>query len=570
MKKKRERLFKDRDILIPIENSTGDKNLSFWAHRSEYKKKKKDIVATIVPKKTFIKPKDSENESLVVLKKCSHKNIQQYEINNAEYVKTINKKQVIELVFKRKKHPAEKILANLIYLLDNILHAPGDIHDALKKGSPIRAFAEMIKERKHERLSALGSFWSTPLGTFIFRSSANAVGFLLILPVLILNRRFYMTDIPNVERLGHAVANNDILQAEFAQGMYKTKGEERTLLIFYPQISEIEDSGYVYFNKISFVRQISKSLSCKNIHILYLHPWIEKVLKRVLLKTGSSFFSPKPYGHRDIFNLLSKRPPLFSLTGNDEKYCIKFFEEKNFKLDRPLILCSNRSSGNINFNKSDCRTLSEDKRYGYRNSSFSTLIPTIQDLLGKGYNVIKVGSQSGSNEISSDRYFDFSAQPKSDKNFLLDLFLFSRCLFFIGDTSGNYSLAQAFRKPICFFNFVPFGHFHSWGKNSISIFKNIKNNKTGKLQKFSQILKYQYGYEIHNDKSNRSRKYISNTKKEILETVKEMEARISGRLYKTDESLQRRFRELFKQSYLHQTVNARCGDYFLKKYEYLL
>lgn len=218
MKKKRERLFKDRDILIPIENSTGDKNLSFWAHRSEYKKKKKDIVATIVPKKTFIKPKDSENVSLVDLKKCSHKNIQQYEIKNAEYVKTINKKQVIELVFKRKKHPAEKILANLIYLLDNILHAPGDIHDALKKGSPIRAFAEMIKERKHERLSALGSFWSTPLGTFIFRSSANAVGFLLILPVLILNRRFYMTDIPNVERLGHAVANNYILQAEFAQG----------------------------------------------------------------------------------------------------------------------------------------------------------------------------------------------------------------------------------------------------------------------------------------------------------------------------------------------------------------
>ena len=293
MKKKRERLFKDRDILIPIENSTGDKNLSFWAHRSEYKKKKKDIVATIVPKKTFIKPKDSENVSLVDLKKCSHKNIQQYEIKNAEYVKTINKKQVIELVFKRKKHPAEKILANLIYLLDNILHAPGDIHDALKKGSPIRAFAEMIKERKHERLSALGSFWSTPLGTFIFRSSANAVGFLLILPVLILNRRFYMTDIPNVERLGHAVANNDILQAEFAQGMYKTKGEERTLLIFYPQISEIEDSGFVYFNKISFVRQISKSLSCKNIHILYLHPWIEKVLKRVLLKTGSSFFFPQ-------------------------------------------------------------------------------------------------------------------------------------------------------------------------------------------------------------------------------------------------------------------------------------
>ena len=101
MKKKRDKLFKDKDILIPIENSTGDKNLSFWAHRSNHKKKKKDLVATITPKKTFIKSKDSENEASVVLKKCSHENIQQCEINNAEYVETINKKNVIELVFKR-------------------------------------------------------------------------------------------------------------------------------------------------------------------------------------------------------------------------------------------------------------------------------------------------------------------------------------------------------------------------------------------------------------------------------------------------------------------------------------
>jgi putative glycosyltransferase (TIGR04372 family) len=214
--------------------------------------------------------------------------------------------------------------------------------------------------------------------------------------------------------------------------------------------------------------------------------------------------------------------------------------------------------------------LSEHKRYGYRNSSFATIIPTIKDLLDKGYNVIKVGSASGLSELSSDRFFDLSSQPMPEKNILLDLFLFSRCLFFFGDTSGNYSLAQAFRKPICFFNFVPFGHFHSWDKNSLTIFKNIKDNKTGKLHRFSQILKYQYGYEIHNDKSNRSRKYISNTKKEILETVNEMEARISGKTYNSDEGLQKQFKMLFTPSYLHQSVNARCGDFFLKKYEHLL
>ena len=184
--------------------------------------------------------------------------------------------------------------------------------------------------------------------------------------------------------------------------------------------------------------------------------------------------------------------------------------------------------------------------------------------------MIKVGAKSAEHDLSDERYFDFSAQPSTEKRFLFDLFLFSRCLFFIGDTSGNYSLAQAFRRPICFFNFAPLGHFHSWDKNSLTIFKNIKDNKTGKLKKYSHILKYQYGYEIHNDKSNISRTYINNTKKEILETVKEMEARISGSSYNSDEGLQRQFQKLFKPSYLHQSVNARCGDYFLKKYEDLL
>jgi putative glycosyltransferase (TIGR04372 family) len=142
--------------------------------------------------------------------------------------------------------------------------------------------------------------------------------------------------------------------------------------------------------------------------------------------------------------------------------------------------------------------VSEQKRYGYRNSPFKVLIPSIMELLGKGYSVIKVGASSGEYTLCSENYFDFSSQPPAEKNILIDLFLFSRCLFFFGDTSGNYSLAQAFRKPICFFNFAPFGHFHSWDKNSISIFKNMVNKQTNKTERFRDLLKYLFGYEIHN------------------------------------------------------------------------
>jgi len=570
MKKKRESLFKDKDILIPIENGQDKDVYKFLSHTAKNKEGQKRVLAIVMHSKKLIKRDNSRDEIIPIYETGNEQRIRKYKAKDVQYIETVNHKGQINLIFKRKKTISERILLNSWYMVKSLLRGLKNINYLFK----IRFFdfklSRMLKKRYEEPLIALGSFWSTPLGTFIFRSSANAAGFLFIIPISILKRRFYITDIPNVERLGHAVANVDVLAGEFVQGMYKAKEEGRALLIFYPQISQIEDIGFVYYPKIKYVPMISKSIKNKNIKILYLHPWIEKVVKRALLKSGSNFFYAKPYGHRDIFNVLSKMPSLFTLSGSDEKNCIKYFEEKKFKLERPLILFSNRSSGNINYNNCDDKSLSENKRYGYRNSTFESLIPSIQDLLGKGYNVIKVGAANGVQEISDECFFDFSAQPPSEKRILIDMFLFSQCVFFVGDTSGNYSLAQAFKKPVCFLNFAPFGHFHSWDKNSISIFKNIKNNKTGKLEKFSHILKYQYGYEIHNDKSNKSRKYICNTKKEILETVKEMEARISGSSYNSDEGLQRQFQKLFTPSYLHQSVNARCGDYFLKKYEKLL
>ena len=523
-----------------------------------------------MPKTTFEKREKIKHRVSIKLRSGHHDNFVTYRTENAEYIESFNKKGAIELIFKRKKYLWEKIVANLGYIVKYCFYLPKNIKNFFESGIPPLDLKAMFKERKEERLSGLGLFWSSPVGTFIFRISADAVALFLIIPLLTLRRRFYITDIPNVERLGHAVANIDILQAEINEGMYKTKGEERMLLVFYPQISEIEDTGFLFFNKITFIRKIAKCLDRKNISIIYIHPWFEKILKRGLVKAGSTFISAKAYGHRDILNVLCKTPSLFSLSRNDEMKCVKYFKEKNFKMDSPLVLVSNRSSGNINYIKSDAKSHNEHQRYGYRNSQFDNLVPSIQGLLGKGYNVIKVGASGGSYELSSDRYFDLSARPDSEKNILLDLFLFSRCLFFVGDTSGNYALAQAFRKPVCFVNFAPFGHFHSWDKNSLTIFKNIKNNRTGKLERFSDILKYAYGYEIHNDKAKKFRTFISNTKKEILETVNEMEARISGGSYKTDESIQKRFQKLFLPSYLHQSVNARCGDYFLKKYDYLL
>jgi putative glycosyltransferase (TIGR04372 family) len=570
MKKKEEKLFRDKDILIPLEDNRNKGTFSFWTYRTKYKKIRTKVSAVCLPSKESIGAKRIVDEIIIVPPISNENHIRMYKVGGAQYVEDIRRDGLIKLVFRKKKTIKEKIKANLIYFWQNLRKLPNYLGIIFKLGTVRLVIYQMFEESKYERLIALGSIWSTKFGRSVFAASANVVALLFIPPLLISQRRFYMADIPNAERLGHAIANVDVLLAEFTQGLYKTKREERVLIVFYPQISEIEDTGFVYFPKIKYIPQIKKSLISKYIRVQYLHPWVEKVVKRVLLKTGSTFLAVRPFGHRDIFNILQRTPPLFSLSKKDEMSCFNYFEKKNLNINKPIILCSNRSSGNINFNKRDKKSVSEQKRYGYRNSPFKVLIPSIMELLGKGYSVIKVGASSGEYTLSRENYFDLSSQPTAEKNILLDLFLFSRCLFFFGDTSGNYSLAQAFRRPICFFNFAPFGHFHSWDKNSITIFKNMLNKQTGKRERFRDLLKYQYGYEIHNEKNSSTRKYIHNTAKEVSEAVKEMEARISGASYQTNESLQKRFQKLFFPSYIHQSVNARCGDFFLRKYEHLL
>ena len=570
MKNKKEKLFQDRDIVIPFKHEKRGDTLSFWVHKSKIKGKRKKISAFISPSNSSLNSERLEGFSLTMPSMGKGKTFHNYKVGGLQYVDSVSKNKEIKIFFKKRKNMSERVRLNIIYAWKSIRELPQYVRNIFKSGFPDLTISRLFQVDERERLCALGSFWSTQFGRFIFSASANAFAALLVPPLFMFRNRLYLVDIPNVERLGHAVANVDVLFAEFTQGLYKTNGKEKTLIVFYPKISYIEDTGFVYFPKIDFISQIKKSIIKKNIRIIYLHPWIEKIVKRVLSKKGGNFLITRPCGHRDIFNILKRTPPIFSLSKKEEIWCLKYFEKKNVKIDKPLVLCSNRSSGNINYEKSDNKLRSESKRYGYRNSPFNLLVPAIKELLDKGYNIIKVGASCGVRRFSSENYFDFSSELDSEKNILLDFFLFSRCLFFFGDTSGNYSLAQAFRKPICFFNFAPFGHFHSWDIKTITIFKNMINKQTGKLEKFRDLLKYQYGYEIHNEKNSPGRSYIDNTASGISETVKEMEARFSGTSYQSNESLQKQFRKLFLPSYVHQSVNARCGDFFLKKYEHLL
>ena len=59
MKKKRERLFKDQDILIPLEDNRKKGTFSFWSYRSKYKKRRTKISAVFLPAKISLGSKNN-------------------------------------------------------------------------------------------------------------------------------------------------------------------------------------------------------------------------------------------------------------------------------------------------------------------------------------------------------------------------------------------------------------------------------------------------------------------------------------------------------------------------------
>jgi len=289
MKKKREELFKDKDILIPFENEIEKDVFKFFSHKARCKEGNRQIVALVKPSKAHIRKNKLSNPTYLFPDKNDNRKLIEFKVKTAKYIGTEYKRSQINLIFKKDKTYIEQIFMTASYVLKSFVKVPKYLYQILQiKHSDIQLI-HLTKERKNERLIALGSFWSSPLGTVIFRTTANFSAVLLIAPLLLFKRRYYLVDIPNVERLGHAVANVDVFQAEYTHGMYKTKKEERVLIIFYPQISAIEDIGFVYFPNVAFIKQIIKLFSIKNTKVLYLHPWIEKALKRALLKSGSSF-----------------------------------------------------------------------------------------------------------------------------------------------------------------------------------------------------------------------------------------------------------------------------------------
>ena len=154
----------------------------------------------------------------------------------------------------------------------------------------------------------------------------------------------------------------------------------------------------------------------------------------------------------------------------------------------------------------------------------------------------------------------------------MDIYLGSKCYFFICSDTGISIVPEVFRRPIVFVNWALLGRLSTYVLNAILVPKKIFLRRENRLLTFKEILNSpivsarrgdifkQMGLDV-----------IENTPEEILEATLEMYQRLTGqwKVIPEDEQLQNAFWKLYGPEKIRST-DFRISAAFLRNNRKLL
>lgn len=306
-----------------------------------------------------------------------------------------------------------------------------------------------------------------------------------------------------------------------------------------------------------------------------LHVWPSWVLgpisriNRMIIGGAVHEIGNNTQDDRDVHNLYEQFPPHLEFTIEEEK---KGCEELN-KLGIP------NNASYICFHARNPQYLkkvypkTDFSYHDFLDADIKNFIPAGAELCRRGNFLVRIGAVVGEPlEITHPMIIDYAWNHRSD---FLDIYLGSKCKFYLLSPTGIYAVPSLFRRPLAFVNMVPVEYIVSWGQNNLSIFKRYWLIKENRFMSFREILNSGSGQFLSTEQYEQlGIELIENTPEEITELAIEMDERLNGTWQTTgeDEELQRRFWEIFPtdavDAYqghpLHGEIRARFGAHFLR------
>lgn len=320
-----------------------------------------------------------------------------------------------------------------------------------------------------------------------------------------------------------------------------------------------------YYERVVCNKQLAKMWS-RVLHIWPAVRWID-MANRLIPGWEEQEFVVKKYNSRDAAGLFNRTSPHLYFTKKEQKAGDRQLRKLGLCEDDSFVCFASRDSAYLE-KIYPCR----DWRYhDHRNASIANYIPAALAMVERGYYAVRMGAIV-EEAIGSDnpRIIDYANNGRTE---FLDIYISSKCKFFITSSIGLLAVPKIFRRPIAFVNYIPIGYLHTGGKSDLTIFKKLWLKKEKKFLTFREM--YEFGIE-REGKGEKYKEYgieiMENTPEEITALAIEMDERLKGtwRPQEKDEVLQRRFWEVFKPLDENQIMVSRIGAEYLRQNEWLL
>jgi len=210
--------------------------------------------------------------------------------------------------------------------------------------------------------------------------------------------------------------------------------------------------------------------------------------------------------------------------------------------------------------------------HDYRNCNIQNYILAAQELVKRGYYVVRMGAVvREAMNVSHPMIIDYAANGmRSD---FMDIYLGAKCAFCISNGTGFDGVPYIFRRPNVYVDMVPIGFSFTFGSNFLATTKKHWLRRENRFMTFREIFESGAAYFYRTSEYDRMAiDLIESTPEEAAAVILEMESRLQGTWQTTeeDEELQRRFWEIFDKrpgSQAHGEIRLRVGTDFLRQHK---
>jgi len=302
-------------------------------------------------------------------------------------------------------------------------------------------------------------------------------------------------------------------------------------------------------------------------------------LVRMLPGIGSNFVVQTP-GPEDLLGLFDRSPTHVNFTEEEEAHGLAQLEQMGVNPGSPFVCFHARDGNWLPAARPRLASVYGDWNIGeQRNTSISNYLPATEKLLELGYQPIRMGKfVAEALEGAHPDVIDYPTRFHSD---FMDIFLSSRCEFFLGQNSGMTGIPLILRRPVAFVNVFALDTIN-YCANEPNIFipKLLYSEEKGRFLNFREI--FDSGLTSYSPISPKYKeiseqlglKIVENTADEISGVVVEMHQRLRSEFEESKEieELRNRFLDIvrahpqavpFEESrYQH----LKLASSFLKKY----